>query len=70
MFPGMKARFTKEMTVLAPPTMNIQVDCSRQRKYATWIGGKMFATLSSFQDKYMKKEEYDEYGASYIHTKK
>ncbi|EDS89136.1 actin putative [Entamoeba histolytica] len=69
MFPGMKQRFIKEITVLSPPTIQINVDCNRKRKYGAWIGGKMFASLSSFEERYMKKAEYDEFGASYINSK-
>ncbi|EDR27129.1 actin-11, putative [Entamoeba dispar SAW760] len=69
MFPGMKQRFIKEITILSPPTIQISVDCNRKRKYGAWIGGKLFASLSSFEERYIKKAEYDEFGASYINSK-
>jgi actin-related protein len=40
-----------------------------ERKYATWIGGSIMASLSTFQSFWMAKEEYDESGPAIVHRK-
>ena len=69
LYPGLKNRFVKEMTVIAPPTVNINVTALRERKYSTWLGGKLFASLSTFNNRYFKRQEYDEFGASIINER-
>ena len=69
LFPGFKNRFLKEMTVIAPPSVPIGVTALKERKYSTWLGGKLFATLSTFEDRYVTRDEYDEYGVQIVHKK-
>ncbi|KAJ5240466.1 actin-1 [Penicillium citrinum] len=38
-----------------------------EQKYSTWIGGSMLASLSTFQDRWVTKEAYDESGPSIVH---
>jgi actin-related protein len=60
MFPGLSERLTKELSALAPTTMKIKVVAPVERKYSTWIGGSILASLASFQSKWVSKQEYDE----------
>jgi len=62
MFPGIDARMTKEIVALAPPSMNIKVIAPPERKYSVWIGGSILASLSTFQQMWISKNEYDESG--------
>ena len=62
MFPGIANRLQKEMTALAPPTMKIKIIAPPERKYSVWIGGSMLASLSTFQQMCISKQEYDESG--------
>ncbi|CAH3037107.1 unnamed protein product [Porites lobata] len=67
MFPGIADRMQKEITALAPPTMKIKIIAPPERKYSVWIGGSILASLSTFQQMWISKQEYDETGASIVH---
>jgi len=69
MFAGIADRMQKEITALAPPTMKIKVIAPPERKYSVWIGGSILASLSTFQQMWISKQEYDEAGPSIVHRK-
>jgi len=69
MFGGIGERLTKEITALAPSTMKIKVVAPPERKYSVWIGGSILASLSTFQQMWISKNEYDESGPSIVHRK-
>jgi len=69
MFPGIADRMENEITALAPPTMKIKVFAPPERKYFAWIGGSILASLSTFQEKWITKQEYDESGPEIVHRK-
>ena len=69
MYPGIAERMQKEMTALAPPTMKIKIIAPPERKYSVWIGGSILASLSTFQQMWISKEEYDESGPAIVHRK-
>merc|ERR1719289_758761 len=50
MYPGIEHRMEKEMKDRAPPA----------RKNSVWIGGSILASLSTFQQMWISKQEYDE----------
>lgn len=41
-----------------------------RRKYSVWIGGSILASLSTFQQMWISKQEYDEAGPSIVHVSK
>merc|ERR1719342_1181062 len=69
MFPGIADRMEKEIKALAPPTMKIKIFAPPERRYAAWIGGSILASLSTFQEKWITKQEYDESGPEIVHRK-
>jgi len=69
MFPGIGERMTKELTALAPSTMKIKVVAPPERKYSVWIGGSILSSLSTFQQMWISKAEYDESGPAIVHRK-
>jgi actin beta/gamma 1 len=69
MFPGIADRMTKEIKNLAPPTMKTKIIAPPERKYSVWIGGSILASLSTFQQMWISKGEYDESGPSIVHRK-
>ena len=69
MFDGIADRLSKEITALAPSTMKIKVVAPPERKYSVWIGGSILASLSTFQQMWISKGEYDESGPSIVHRK-
>jgi len=68
-FPGIGERMTKELTALAPSTMKIKVVAPPERKYSVWIGGSILSSLSTFQQMWVSKGEYDESGPTIVHRK-
>ncbi|KAJ2567934.1 hypothetical protein GGH12_000065 [Coemansia sp. RSA 1822] len=69
MYPGIADRMQKEVTALAPSTMKIKIVAPPERKYSVWIGGSILASLSTFQQMWVSKQEYDESGPSIVHRK-
>jgi len=71
MFPGYTERLTRELRSYAPTASqaSIRVVQSKDHKYAVWCGAQVFASLRDMQeDQWMTFEDYDEYGASFIHN--
>uniref|UniRef100_A0A5F8HA19 Actin, cytoplasmic 1 n=1 Tax=Monodelphis domestica TaxID=13616 RepID=A0A5F8HA19_MONDO len=69
MYPGIADRMQKEITALAPSTMKIKIIAPPECKYSVWIGGSILASLSTFQQMWISKQEYDESGPSIVHRK-
>ncbi|KAF5302109.1 hypothetical protein FQR65_LT08660 [Abscondita terminalis] len=69
MYPGIADRMQKEIIALAPSTMKIKIIAPPERKYSVWIGGSILASLSTFQQMWISKQEYDESGPSIVHRK-
>jgi len=69
MFGGLSDRLQKEIVNLAPSSMSIKIVAPPERKYSVWIGGSILASLSTFEDMWVTKEEYDESGPSIVHRK-
>ncbi|KAF2894064.1 hypothetical protein ILUMI_12109 [Ignelater luminosus] len=68
-FRGIADRMQKEVNALAPPATKIQIIAPPERKYSAWIGGSVLATLSTFPQTWISKQEYDECGPPIIHRK-
>mmetsp|Transcript_92971 Transcript_92971/g.161585 ORF Transcript_92971/g.161585 Transcript_92971/m.161585 type:complete len:403 (+) Transcript_92971:46-1254(+) len=69
MLPGIAERLTKELVALAPPVMKIKVFAPPERKYSVWIGGSTLASLSTFKNRWISREEYNEVGPNIVHVK-
>jgi len=69
MFDKIDQRVQKEMVALAPQSMTIKIVAPPERKYSVWIGGSILASLSTFEEMWVSKEEYDESGPSIVHRK-
>ena len=69
MYPGIADRMQKELTNLAPSTTKIKIIAPPERKYSVWIGGSLLASLSTFQQMWISKQEYDESGPTIVHRK-
>merc|ERR1711994_29473 len=67
MFPNIDARLTKELTAMAPASVRIKVVAPPERKYSVWIGGSILSSLSTFQEMWISKDEYDESGPGIVH---
>ncbi|GBE62667.1 actin [Babesia ovata] len=69
MYEGIGQRMTKELNALVPSTMKIKVVAPPERKYSVWIGGSILSSLSTFQQMWITKEEFDESGPNIVHRK-
>ena len=54
-----RVRSKIKVKVVAPP----------ERKYSVWIGGSILSSLSTFQQMWITKEEYEEFGPAIVHRK-
>jgi actin beta/gamma 1 len=69
MFPCIEKRLHKEVTALAPAAIKVKIVAPPERKYSVWIGGSILSSLSTFQDMWITKDEYDESGPAIVHRK-
>jgi len=69
MYDGIPERVQQEVKNLAPDSMTIKIIAPPERKYSVWIGGSILSSLSTFEEMWIKKEEYDESGPSIVHRK-
>lgn len=69
MFPGLADRIQKEMSSLAPPVIKVKTTAPPLRKYSVWIGGSILSSLSTFEQMWISKQEYDESGPGIVHRK-
>ena len=67
MYAGISDRMQKEITALAPSSMKVKIVAPPERKYSVWIGGSILASLSTFQQMWISKQEYDESGPAIVH---
>jgi len=69
MFNFIEVRLNKEMTALAPSAIKVKIVAPPERKYSVWIGGSILSSLSTFQEMWITKDEYDESGPGIVHRK-
>jgi len=69
MYTGIAERLTKELTAMAPAAIKVKVVSPPERKYSVWIGGSILSSLSTFQQMWITKDEYDDSGPSIVHRK-
>jgi len=73
--PGLVPRLEKEIRIFGKLQENNAVEVNQALmvlkinmidKYAAWLGGSVLASLSTFQQQWISREEYDEEGPKYI----
>jgi len=69
MFLGIDSRLKKDLSGLAPASAKVKIVAPPERKYSVWIGGSILSSLSTFQDMWVTKDEYDESGPGIVHRK-
>ncbi|KAJ4458473.1 putative Actin 2 [Paratrimastix pyriformis] len=69
MYAGIDTRLQKEVQALCQSSMKVKIIAPPERKYSVWIGGSILASLSTFQQMWVTKQEYDEAGPSIVHRK-
>ena len=68
---GIINRITKEMTSLLPQSFKVKAvpQLPVERQYASWIGGSILGICGSFQQLWLSKAEYEEFGPSIVKKK-
>jgi actin-like protein 6A len=69
MYMNCKERLESAIFDHAPQNVKTKVTASQnavERRFATWIGGSILASLGSFQQMWMSKAEYDEFGFKWV----
>ena len=71
MFNGLPERLIKEIKALAPKSMKqeVRVIASPERRFATWIGGSILSSISTFERILITIDEYEEYGENIVRRK-
>lgn len=62
---GISQRITNELTTLAPASIKVKVVNNMvavEKHHAAWIGGSVLSICGSFQQLWISRQEYDEYG--------
>jgi actin-related protein len=66
-FPNLDTRLSRELTITLPAFVKPKVIASRisvERSCASWIGASILTSLGSFQQLWLSRTEYEEYGAT------
>lgn len=61
-FTGFGDRLLNEVRKAAPKNLKIRISAPPERKLSTWIGGSILASLSTFQQMWITKAEYEDQG--------
>lgn len=69
MFNGIADRLQHEISQLCLNNITVKIISPPERKYSVWIGGSILSTLSTFQNMWINKSEYEEEGPSIVHRK-
>ncbi|KAM9985759.1 hypothetical protein ACTFIZ_012386 [Dictyostelium cf. discoideum] len=71
LLPGIGDRLKNEIKLLSPLSTNILkiITPTTDLKYSSWIGGSILASLSTFEEMWISKDQYNEYGASIVNIK-
>lgn len=69
MLRGFPERLEKELKELVPESMKpyVKVIVPPERNYATWIGGSVLSSISTFENEWITKEQYNENGVNIVH---
>ena len=68
LFPGLLERVNSELTRMYPST-RVRMHASGnvvERKFGSWIGGSIMASLGTFHQMWISKKEYEEHGAGIV----
>ncbi|XP_057605578.1 actin-like protein 6B isoform X3 [Hippopotamus amphibius kiboko] len=69
---GFTDRLNRELSQKTPPSMRLKLIASNstmERKFSPWIGGSILASLGTFQQMWISKQEYEEGGKQCVERK-
>ncbi|KAJ5079666.1 actin-7-related [Anaeramoeba ignava] len=68
-FSGFEERLHKELSKVVNNSTDFEIISLPERRYGSWIGGSILGSLSTFQQIWISKYEYDDCGPKLIHRK-
>lgn len=69
---GFPERLNRDLSAKTPQSMRLKIisaSGSGERRFGAWIGGSILASLGSFQQMWISKQEYDEGGKNQVERK-
>lgn len=69
--PGLIDRLSYELSVAAP-SQRIKIHSPgnyTERRHSTWLGGSILASLGTFHQLWISKQEYEEHGSAIVHAR-
>lgn len=69
LIPGYVERLSNDLRLVCPPGHRLKVisqSSTQERIYSSWVGGSIYASLGSFQQLWVSKEEYKEAGGTIL----
>lgn len=69
LFKGFGERLLSEVKKAAPKDIKIKISAPPERKYSTWLGGSILASLDTFKKMWITKREYEDEGARALQKK-
>lgn len=69
LLPSLSQRVERMLAKLALSTTKIRLLTTPERKFSTWIGGSILASLSTFKHMWVNRSEYEEHGPKAVHHK-
>ncbi|PIO25677.1 hypothetical protein AB205_0075260, partial [Aquarana catesbeiana] len=69
---GFNDRLNRELSQKTPPSMRLKLIASNssiERRFSSWIGGSILASLGTFQQMWISKQEYEEGGKQCVERK-
>lgn len=69
---GFVDRLNRDLASRTPPNMRfklISATGTTERRFGAWIGGSILASLGSFQQMWISKQEYEESGKTQVDRK-
>ncbi|KAL7470697.1 hypothetical protein ACHAXS_010950 [Conticribra weissflogii] len=67
MLPGLGDRLLYEVRARAPERTRIRISAPPERKDSAWVGGSILASLATFKNMWVTKDEYNEHGSAILH---
>ncbi|KAG9473042.1 hypothetical protein GDO78_015321 [Eleutherodactylus coqui] len=69
LFTGINLRLTKELTSMVPADCHVKVSAPPEPMLAAWMGGSIVSSLSTFQQMWVTKSEFQEIGPNIVRRK-
>lgn len=66
-FTGFQGRLQRELQGMT--RMKVGVSAPQERSYSVWAGGSVLASLRTFEERWITRDEYNEFGPNIVHRK-